>query len=546
MLDPAELKDLKCVLCNSTPIIKKEKHLFIDLPKLQKELEEWTLKQEVKGTWPNNAKAITGAWLKEGLKPRCITRNLKWGVQVNKKGFENKVFYSWFDAPIAYISITKELTNKWQDWWKNPKDVLLYQFMAKDNIPFHTILFPAFLIGSRDNYTLLHHIASTEYLNYEDSKFSKSKGTGVFGDDVISTGIPSDLWRYYLIAIRPETSDSKFTWKDFQTRVNSELLANLGNFINRILTFIDKNYDKVLPKFSLDKNLEKNANEIIKKIEDNLENVQLREALKEFMSLSSLGNQYFQSNEPWKLINENRKQADEIVGNCVNLIYLIGVYSEPFLPNTSKEIFKQLNIEKPKEFGKFKLFLKQNHRLGGINPLFARLEDEDITKYENKFNGNQTKELDFSKLNLKVAKIEKVEKHPDADKLYILQLDLGNEKRQIVSGLVPYYKKEELKNKNIIVVTNLKPSKLRGIDSAGMLLAADDKGKVVVLEASKSRPGDQVYIDKLKPSNKIITYEEFIKIELIVKNKKVWNKNNNLKTDKEELNINVSDGSKLK
>jgi methionyl-tRNA synthetase len=219
--------------------------LFLDLPALVDPLTAFVDKSST--IWSANSTNVTRAWIRDGLKPRCITRDLKWGTPVPKTGYEDKVFYVWFDAPIGYLSITANYTNQWEKWWKNPKEVELVQFMGKDNIPFHTVIFPSSLIGANDNYTMLHHISTTEYLNYESGKFSKSRGTGVFGDDALKTGLPADVWRFYLLSNRPETSDTTFQWENFANAVNSELLAKLGNLSQRLLSFITSSCGGVIP-----------------------------------------------------------------------------------------------------------------------------------------------------------------------------------------------------------------------------------------------------------------------------------------------------------
>ena len=300
LLDAVELKDPKCKVCGSKPEIRKTRHLFIDLPKIEPELKMWVEKSSE--DWSENAKTLTYAWLKEGLKPRCITRDLKWGIKVPKKGFEDKVFYSWFDAPVGYISILKEKFGKeFNSWWHDPDNVELIQFMGKDNILFHTILFPSFLIGTRDNYTLLSRISSNEYLNYENAQFSKSRGTGVFLDDARATGIHPDIWRYYLLVNRPEKTDTEFTWTDFQSKLNNELVANLGNLVNRTISFVNRFYEAQVPKYKLTKHDEKIMAELREKeqiVARLLDNISLKEALRAIMGISSLGNKYFQEQEP--------------------------------------------------------------------------------------------------------------------------------------------------------------------------------------------------------------------------------------------------------
>ena len=527
LLNATELKNPKCKVCNQKPVIKDTNHLFIDLPKIEPELKKWISK--IQDKWSDNATTMTNAWLKEGLKERCITRDLKWGIKVPKKGYENKVFYSWFDAPIGYIGITKETRKDWHDLWHSPEKTRLVQFMGKDNIPFHTILFPAFLIGTRDNYTLLTDINVNEYLNYETGKFSKSRGEGVFGDDAIETGICADAFRYYILINRPEQSDTIFTWDDFQSKINNELVANLGNLVNRTIVFINRFFDGKVPNGSINQKFISKLKKEYSKIEQSLDNIKLKDGLKQIMNVSKLGNQFFQEKEPWKT-----KDQDALF-TLVNIVKDLAILIQPFLPKTSKSIFNQLNIkpQKWKELGKTSI--KSNHKINKQELLFKKLEDKQIKEFKEKFKGKNSDNI----LDLKVATVLEVKDHPDADKLYIFQVDLGKEKRQLVAGLKPYYKKQELKGKNIVVVTNLETAKLRGIESKGMLLAGDDGENIIIVTAEKSSPGDEIL-----SCNKQITFDEFLKIKLIIKNKKVLANNQILKTEKEEISCDIKDGSK--
>ena len=249
---------------------RRTKHLFLTLPILEKQLRDWVDEVSVKNDWSSNAINITKAWIENGLKPRCITRDLKWGTPVPLKGYEDKVFYVWFDAPIGYISITANYTKEWRQWWNHPENVKLVQFMGKDNIPFHTVIFPCTLMGTHDPWTMMSQVSCTEYLNYEDGKFSKSKNTGVFGDQAKDTGIPSEVWRFYLLSNRPEQSDSAFYWDDLADKNNNELLKNLGNFVNRCLAFVYNRMDATVPacgeKTERETKLIEEVNAVLKKL----------------------------------------------------------------------------------------------------------------------------------------------------------------------------------------------------------------------------------------------------------------------------------------
>ena len=270
LLDPTELINPKCSVCGATPVLRKTKHLYLDLPKALPLLEKWMEKASVEGFWAKNAIQITNSWIRDGLQQRCITRDLKWGIPVPKKGFEDKVFYVWFDAPIGYISITANATKDWEYWWRDPENTELFQFIGKDNIPFHTVIFPSSLLATGEKWTMLFHMSSTEYLNYEGGKFSKSKGIGIFGNDVQETGIPADVWRFYMFYNRPESSDFTFTWKDFQEKLNKELIGNLSNLVNRTLTFVKRFYNSDLGEGPIDEDLQKTIIEKESEITENL------------------------------------------------------------------------------------------------------------------------------------------------------------------------------------------------------------------------------------------------------------------------------------
>lgn len=312
LINAIELKKPRCKTCGSTPHVKVSRHLFIDLPKAQPKLEEYLngiWKKD--NNWSNTAKVITSSWLRDGLKPRCITRDLKWGTPVPLEGYTNKVFYVWFDAPIGYLSITANFTEHWEKWWKNPENVELYNFLGKDNVAFHAVIFPSTELCTAQTWTMVSHMPAVEYLNYEESKFSKSRGVGVFGDSAKETGIPSDIWRFYLMYMRPENQDTVFSWSDLMNKNNSELLNNFGNFVNRSLTFLFNNFAGVVPELQLecvDKTLIAQVSREVESYVQLLEKVKLKDGLKPILNISRLGNQYMQSEKPWVLIkNEQTK-----------------------------------------------------------------------------------------------------------------------------------------------------------------------------------------------------------------------------------------------
>lgn len=396
LLNAHELINPRCKLDNNTPILKESTHVFLDLPKLQPACEEFVAKHSEEGKWTNNGKLITQSWLKEGLRSRCITRDLKWGTPVPLEHLKDKVFYVWFDAPIGYLSITANYTKDWEAWWKNPDNVKLYQFMGKDNVPFHTVIFPCSELATGENWTLLHHINTTEYLNYEDGKFSKSRNVGVFGNNAQDTGIPASVWRYYLISNRPETNDSIFSWNEFITRNNSELLNNLGNFCNRVLKFLaaGSKYAGVVPKFDLNDDLSKqlveNVNQLLERYNADMELGKLRSGLKLMMEVSQLGNQYLQNVKiDNALFNDHREVCDRAVGLSVNLIYLIAALTFPFMPETTKQICAQLNAPIPKLQDTWNTAaILEGHRIGKPTHLFTRIEEKLISVFRSKFGGS--------------------------------------------------------------------------------------------------------------------------------------------------------------
>ncbi|KAJ2825221.1 methionine--tRNA ligase mes1, partial [Coemansia erecta] len=306
LLDAVELVDPRCKMDGNRPVVRESKHLFIDLDRLQPQCEAFVKESSAAGAWSANAQAITSGWLKEDLRPRAITRDLKWGVPVPLEGFESKVFYVWFDACIGYPSITAAYTAEWERWWKNPANVKLYQFMGKDNVPFHTVVFPSSQIATGEDWTFLHHLSGCEYLNYEGGKFSKSRGVGVFGNNARDTGVPPDVWRYYLLSSRPESSDTIFTWANFVSCNNTVLLANIGNFCNRALKFLDKNtmYAGVLPAAdpallaagadNLHRRFIDDVNELLASFIEHMDAVRIKTALNVARDISARGNQYLQ------------------------------------------------------------------------------------------------------------------------------------------------------------------------------------------------------------------------------------------------------------
>ena len=420
-----ELINPKCKLCNNPPEKFKSYHYFLNLPTVDKELREWIDKTSVEGNWTQNSRAITAGFISEGLKERCITRDLKWGIPVptDDPDMQNKVFYVWFDAPIGYISITANFVGNenWKKWWQNPEHVKLFQFMGKDNVTFHTVIFPATLIGTNIKWTLMYHLSTSEYLNYEKTKFSKTNGVGVFGDHAESTGIPCEVWRYYLLANRPETSDTDFKWDDFVAKNNNELLSNLGNLVNRILVFTEKNFESKIPKFHEEK-LDDTDKEFFKNIITKfnsyvkaMNGAEIREGVKIFMEISSLGNLYLQTTQPWNLLKKNDKAYDLLKAESLfyilnSFLRFIGALAEPFMPSFSAKLYEIMNIKYEGDSLKLLgilydfivknpsdnvLFLVKNkiieegHLINQPKPLFKEITQEETSAFKERFKGKQ-------------------------------------------------------------------------------------------------------------------------------------------------------------
>ncbi len=527
LLQPTELKEPKCQICGNKPTTRATSHLYIDLPKLEEKLKSFQETSNANGAWSSNAVAVSKSWIEMGLKPRPITRDLKWGVPVPKEGFEDKVFYVWFDAPIGYISATiRALPDTWKDWWQSPETTELYQFMAKDNIPFHTVVFPASLLGTGENWTMLHHISATEYLNYEDTKFSKSRGIGVFGTDVMDLDIPIDMWRFYLLHNRPEKSDSAFTWEGFVEDVNSNFIDNIGNLLNRVLAFYNKNFegeawgsklgDREIKFITSMKPTSENA---LKQ----LEAVQLRDALNEALAMGRAGNKFFHENEPWKEIKTSPEDTKRLLVVLAFLLQDVALLLAPYMPETSEKILKLLGSTNVslQDLGDYSQLELQTPPKPEI--LFPKLDKKVVAEYKAKFEGKADQGPSpieaFASLEIKVGEIKSIEPHPEAERLYVETIDLGEgHLRTIVSGLVKYYKPEELLGKRVLVASNLKSANLRGVESQGMVLACETKKKLEVL-FTDAEIGAHVYISSVEPTQapKEITIDEFFACPMVVK-----------------------------
>jgi len=516
LLDASELKKVQCKLCGGTPVLQTTEHLFFTLSKFESKLLKWI---EHKKHWKANVQKFTHNWLKGGLKDRAVTRDLTWGVKVPISGFDEKRIYVWFDAVTGYLSASKEWAQKngnpgkWEEWWKN-KEAKHYYFLAKDNIPFHSIIWPSMLMGYDKSLNLPYDIPANEYLCLSGEQFSKSRSVAVWVPDILQKFDP-DAIRYYLSINMPENKDSNWLWNDFVAKNNDELVGTYGNFIHRVVTFTSKNFGEIPKKGKL-KDLD---SEVLKKIEaaykevgDSLEHCHFKKGLRAAMNLAQFGNVYFDQNQPWILIKNDKERCGTILHMCLKLVQALAVFTAPYLPFSSDNIWKNLGHKESIHKANWDAALEDlnvGSSLEQPKPLFKKLALEDF----------MTESDPFSKLDLRVAKIIDVKDHPQADKLYMMQIDLGAlGKRVIIAGMKPHYSKDEMKGRNIVIVTNLKPANIRGVKSNGMLLAAEDgEGICSLLNPGKAGPGTEVYIEGIpREPVKMLEFEDFKAINMTI------------------------------
>lgn len=489
-LSPTELINPKSVLSGAAPVLKATKNWFLPLDQMQAMLEQYI--ESHKEDWKSNVYGQCKSWLNQGLQPRAMTRDLDWGVKVPLEGADGKVLYVWFDAPIGYISATKALRpDDWKRYWTD-KETRLIHFIGKDNIVFHSIIFPAMLAAHGD-FILPDNVPANEFLNLEGDKISTSRNWAVWLHEYL-LDFPGkrDELRYVLTSIAPETSDSEFTWKDYQARVNNELVAILGNFVNRVVVLMHKYYQG---KVECNGKLEiKNASlhEAIGTTYDTLadlvEKFKFRHAQFEVMDLARFGNKFLTDFEPWKLIKTDPEKTKEVLHDCLQLIAHLGTCLQPFLPHTASKIFQMLNLPERIDWDEPMVF-ENGHQLGEATLLFQKIEDEAIQQQIDKLHQSRKsttvlniaplKEActfdDFSKLDIRVATILEAVKVPKADKLLQLKLDTGVDQRTVVSGIAEFFKPEEIIGRQVCLLANLEPRKIRGIESQGMILMAEDQ-----------------------------------------------------------------------
>ena len=503
-LNATDLIDPKSSITGSKPTLKATKHWFLPLNRYQEFLEKWILEGH-KNDWKPNVYGQVKSWLDDELKPRAVTRDLDWGIPVPVEGAEGKVLYVWFDAPIGYISSTKEWAERvgkdWRPFWQD-KDTELVHFIGKDNIVFHCIIFPA-MLKAEGSYILPTNVPANEFLNLEGNKLSTSKNWAVWLHEYLQD-FPNqqDVLRYALTANAPETKDNDFTWKDFQARNNNELVAIFGNFINRVAVLTQKYYEGEVPAAGVlnatDSETLQQLSELTKKIEQSLERYRFREAQQELMNIARLGNKYLADEEPWKLIKTDAERVKTVMYVALQVATALAITSEPFLPFTSEKLKNILQLgttawEQVKQNPT--ALLPTGHKIGVATLLFEKIEDAAIakqlerlekTKQANRQEAQAAAEVtvapqkelisydDFAKMDIRIGTILSAEKMPKADKLLILKVDTGIDQRTIVSGIAQSFNPEEIIGKQVTVLANLAPRKLRGVESQGMILMVEN------------------------------------------------------------------------
>ncbi|WP_350289165.1 methionine--tRNA ligase [uncultured Croceitalea sp.] len=520
-LNATDLINPKSTISGAIPTLKKTKHWFLPLNRYEDFLKEWILKEH-KNDWKPNVYGQCKSWIDDGLKPRAVTRDLDWGIPVPAEGGEGKVLYVWFDAPIGYISSTKEWAERegkdWEPYWKDEKTKMLH-FIGKDNIVFHCIVFPSMLKAHGD-FILPENVPANEFLNLEGNKLSTSKNWAVWLHEyLLDFPDMQDILRYTLTANAPETKDNDFTWKDLQARNNNELVAIFGNFINRVTVLTHKYYDGEVPSAGTLLKVDTDTLEQLQKfpeiISNSLERYRFREASQELLNLARLGNKYLADEEPWKLIKIDEKRTKTIMYVALQIAAALATLSEPFLPFTSNKLKHILNVGSNdsleanhiknswKDISRKETLLPSGHRIHKSELLFRKIEDKEIAaqleKLEatKKANEQMSKEVeaqketitfeDFTKLDMRVGTIIEAEKMPKANKLLVLKVDTGLDTRTIVSGIAESFKPEEIIGKQVTVLVNLAPRKLRGVESEGMILMTENaEGKLVFVNPDEA------------------------------------------------------------
>ncbi len=489
LLDPEDLLSPRCMFCDGEPNLKESEHFFLKLSAFQDRLEEYI---EDKDYWKNHVLNFTKSWLKRGLEDRPISRDMKWGISVPVEGYKKKKIYVWFEAVIGYLSTSilwsERTGGDWKKFWRNP-ECEHYYFLAKDNIPFHAIIWPAMLMGYDEGLNLPYDVPGNQYMRLGGEQFSTSRGKVVSLPDVMKN-FDSDAVRYYVTMIMPELKDTNFTWKDFQEKNNSELVGNLGNFIHRVLSFTYSKFGYITEAYELNTRDEQILSIIQNKVEKvgkNLENRRFKDGLKALLELSREGNRYFNDQAPWSEIKEDEERCKTTLNIALRIVKAISITGAPYLPESMDELWTYLREESSVHEHKWEDALeplKTGKEIDEPEPLYKNIDIGDfMTEEEIK--------SDLKKLDLRVGEIKEVTEHPNADKLYINKVKVGDEERTLVAGLKPYYDIDELTGKKIVVLMNLESAKLRGVTSEAMMLVAEEE-EIVSLLTPQADVGTQI------------------------------------------------------
>lgn len=487
-LSPMELKNPRSAISGSKPVLKESKNWYLPLDRLQKSFIDEYIEEHKH--WKSHVYGQCKSWLNEGLKPRAMTRDLDWGVPVPLEGADGKVMYVWFDAPIGYISATRELTDEWELWWKD-QNTRLVHFIGKDNIVFHCIIFPA-ILHELGEFIVPEDVPANEFLNLEGQKISTSRNHAIWLHEYLEE-LPdrTDELRYVLTAISPETKDSDFTWKDYQARVNNELVAILGNFVNRVMVLTHKYFNGLVPELQNTeeaKNILEEAEQHARRMDECIVAYQFREGQAELLNIARLGNRYITEKEPWKMIKTDETAVADTLRVCLEICRKFALEAEAFLPKTSKKMLQMMQLADGRE-------LESGHPIGSTELLFSKIEDDVIDVQLKKLEKAQSKHLevpaakaetsfdDFMKMDLRVATILEAQKVPKADKLLQFRLNTGLDERTVVSGIAEHFSPEELIGKKVMVLANLAARKIRGVESQGMILLSENAdGRLMFVE----------------------------------------------------------------
>jgi methionyl-tRNA synthetase len=511
-LNPTELIDPKSKISGKKPSVRQTKHWYFPLGRYQARLEEFIRQADARDHWKPNVLQYCQGWFREGLQDRAVTRDLDWGVKIPRPGFEKKVLYVWFDAVLGYISATKEWAaasgdpGRWAGYWKDPTTKYV-AFIGKDNVVFHCIVFPAMLMAWNDSepgakFVLPENVPANEFLNFEGQKFSKSRGWGIDVDEFLDI-FPADSLRYGLTAILPESRDADFTWRDFQARHNNELADILGNFVNRTVTFAHTHFGGAMPDAPANDAVSAEILAAGRAAGEAWEQYRFRDGMQAVMNLARFANKFFNDAEPWKSVKTDRNAAAATIASCLRVVRALGVYVEPVIPATAGRIWNILRLDGTPSGAGWRSAeadsIPAGHAIGKPEILFTKIEDKVIEERLSSLPAAapaqgpvETAEAtidDFKKISLRVALVISAEKVGKSEKLLKLRVSLGGEERQVVAGIAKHYEPQALVGKKVVIVANLKPAKLMGLESKGMILAAsDEEGHLTILTPEEDIP----------------------------------------------------------